>query len=165
MKQRLWLPLHIDAGLVGRSGPAVSVFGRLAPNASISDARAELNVVGARLSAAEPETHKFLRPRVTNYGKPFLEGGEGRLIRNVLYLVNGIFLMLLTVVCANVATLVFARTATRGWELTVRTALGASRGRIIAQLFIEAAYSCHQRLTEQRAQAPASLPEVAEAAV
>jgi predicted permease len=138
VKQRLWLPLHIDAGLVGRSGPAVSVFGRLAPNASISDARAELNVVGARLSAAEPETHKFLRPRVTNYGKPFLEGGEGRLIRNVLYLVNGIFLMLLTVVCANVATLVFARTATRGWELTVRTALGASRGRIIAQLFIEA---------------------------
>ena len=46
--------------------------------------------------------------------------------------------MLLTVIAANVATLVFARTATRSWELTVRTALGASRGRIISQLFIEA---------------------------
>ena len=51
---------------------------------------------------------------------------------------NGIFLMLLAIICTNVATLVFARTATRGWEITVRTALGASRGRIIAQLFIEA---------------------------
>ena len=51
---------------------------------------------------------------------------------------NGIFLMLLAVVCTNVATLVFARTATRGWEITVRNALGASRGRIITQLFIEA---------------------------
>src|SRR6185503_12379033 len=48
------------------------------------------------------------------------------------------FLMLLAVICANVATLVFARTATRGWEITVRTALGANRGRIISQLFIEA---------------------------
>jgi len=37
-----------------------------------------------------------------------------------------------------VATLVFARTATRGWEIAVRNALGASRGRIIGQLFIEA---------------------------
>ena len=60
------------------------------------------------------------------------------MIRNILYVVNGIFLMLLAVVCTNVATLVFARTATRGWEITVRNALGASRGRIITQLFIEA---------------------------
>ena len=51
---------------------------------------------------------------------------------------NGIFLMLLAVVCTNVATLVFARTATRGWEIAVRNALGASRDRIITQLFVEA---------------------------
>jgi len=66
------------------------------------------------------------------------EGGVGLVIRNVLYAVNAIFLMLLAVVCANVATLVFARTATRGWEITVRHVLGASRGRIVTQLFIEA---------------------------
>ena len=48
------------------------------------------------------------------------------------------FVFLLAICGANVATLVFARTAMREAELTVRTALGASRGRISAQLFAEA---------------------------
>jgi putative ABC transport system permease protein len=139
VSQRIWTPLRADgSAMAPRTGPAVSIFGRLAPGASIDDARAELSVVGARLTAANPQTHKHLRPRVTTYAKPPAEGGQALMIRNVLYAVNGIFLMLLTIVCANVAALVFARTATRGWEITVRTALGASRGRIIAQLFIEA---------------------------
>ncbi len=139
MNQRIWVPLRVEASSVApRTGPAVSIFGRLAPGKSIDDARTELSVIGARAAAIYPETHKHLRPRVTTYAKPLTDGGQWLLIRNVLYVVNGIFLMLLTVICANVATLVFARTATRGWEITVRTALGASRGRIISQLFIEA---------------------------
>ena len=139
VSERIWTPLRVDgSALAPRTGPAVSIFGRLAPGASIDDARAELGVIGARIAASNPETHKNLRPRVTTYAKPLAEGGVGLVIRNVLYAVNGIFLMLLAVVCANVATLVFARTATRGWEIAVRNALGASRGRIISQLFIEA---------------------------
>jgi predicted permease len=139
VSQRIWTPLRMNgAALAPRTGPAVSIFGRLAPGASIDDARAELGVIGARIAAGNPETHKHLRPRVTTYAKPLTEGGQALMIRNVLYVVNIIFLMLLAVVAANVATLVFARTATRGWEITVRTALGASRGRIISQLFIEA---------------------------
>lgn len=139
VSERIWAPLRADGSVLPpRTGPATSVFGRLAPGASMDDARAELGVIGARLSAANPETHKDLRPRVTTYAKPLAEGGQAEMIRNVLYIVNGIFLMLLAVVCVNVATLVFARTATRGWEIAVRSALGASRGRIITQLFIEA---------------------------
>ena len=61
-----------------------------------------------------------------------------QMIRNVLFVVNSVFLLLLAIMCTNVATLVFARTATRSWEITVRSALGASRGRIIGQLFAEA---------------------------
>jgi putative ABC transport system permease protein len=139
VRERIWTPLRVvGSTLAPRTGPPVSVFGRLAPNASIAEAQAELRVIGARMSASYPATHKHLKPRVTAYEKPLAEGGEMLLVRRILYVVNGIFLMLLGVVCANVATLVFARTATRGWEITVRTALGANRGRIISQLFIEA---------------------------
>jgi predicted permease len=104
----------------------------------MSEAQAELQGIAARLASINPETHRNLRPRATRYGVPLAEGGEALLLRTIMYAVNGIFLMLLAVVCANVATLVFARTATRGWELAVRNALGASRGRIVTQLFIEA---------------------------
>jgi predicted permease len=139
VRERIWTPLRTGgSSLAPRTGPAVSIFGRLAPNASIDEAQAELRVVGARVAATYPATHKHLRPRITTYAKPLAEGGEMLILRRIVYAVNGIFLMLLGVVSANVATLVFARTATRGWEITVRTALGANRGRIITQLFIEA---------------------------
>ena len=138
-RERIWTPLRVNgSALAPRTGPDVSVFGRLAPNVSIDDARAELRVVGARMAASYPQTHRHLTPRVTAYATPLAEGGERLVLRRILYIVNGVFLMLLGVVSANVATLVFARTATRGWEITVRTALGANRGRIISQLFIEA---------------------------
>ncbi|HEU4990789.1 MAG TPA: ABC transporter permease, partial [Gemmatimonadaceae bacterium] len=137
--QRIWTPLRIDgSALAPRTGPAVSIFGRLAPGASMRDAQAELGAVAARIAAADPNTHKDLRPRVTPYGQPPLESGEALIIKRVLYGVNGVFVLLLSIVCANIATLVFARSATRGWEITVRSALGASRGRIVAQLFAEA---------------------------
>jgi predicted permease len=139
VSQRIWTPLRVDGStLAPRTGPAVSIFGRLTPGASMNEAQAELQGIGGRIASTNPETHKNLRPRVTTYGKPPLEGGEALVIRNILYVANGIFLMLLAIVCANIATLVFARTATRGWEIAVRNALGASRGRIMTQLFIEA---------------------------
>ncbi len=137
--QHLWLPLRTDgASLAPRTGPAVEVFGRLAAGVTLEDARAELDVIAARLSADVPATHEHLRARILPYAKPLNESGERAMIRNIMYAANGVFLMLLAIMCANVATLVFARTATRTWELTVRSALGASRGRIVRQLFTEA---------------------------
>ena len=139
VRERLWIPLRVDGStLPPRTGPVVSVFGGLAAGATMDDARAELGAIGARLAAVSPETHRNLKPRVTTYAKPLAEAGQALVIKSVLYLVNIVFLMLLTIICANVATLVFARTATRGWEMAVRSVLGASRGRIVTQLFIEA---------------------------
>lgn len=138
VRHRIWAPLRTDgASLLPRSGPQVSVFGRLAPGRTIADARNELQLVGARLAGEYRSTHEHLRPMVLPYGTP-IGGGEMLILRRIMYAVNGVFLLLLAIVCTNVATLVFARTATRGWEITVRSALGASRGRIISQLFIEA---------------------------
>jgi len=139
VSERIWAPLHINAATLSpRTGASVSIFGRLAPGRSIEEAQTELGAIAARVASENPETHKSLKPRITTYAKPINEGGPSLLIRNILYIVNGIFLMLLGIICANVATLVFARSATRSWELTVRSALGASRWRIIRQLFIEA---------------------------
>ena len=137
--ERIWAPLRADGSLLAPgTGPRVSVFGRLAAGATMAAAQSELGLIGSRIAAANPETHKNLSPKVTNYAKPLTMGGEAMFVRNVLYIVNAIFLLLLAIICTNVATLVFARTATRSWEMAVRNALGASRGRIITQLFIEA---------------------------
>jgi predicted permease len=139
VNERIWTPLRVDGSLLApRTGPGVSIFGRLVPGASMEEAQAEFDAIGSRVKAINPETHKHLRPRVTPYAKPLLEGGEALVLKTIVRIVNGVFLLLLAIICANVATLVFARTATRGWEITVRNAIGASRGRIIMQLFIEA---------------------------
>ena len=139
VSQRIWAPLRMDESLLApRTGPPVSIFGRLKPGTSMETAQAEFSVMAARVAAVSPETHRNLRPRITPYAKPLTMGGEAMLIRNILYIVNGIFLLLLAIISTNVATLVFARTATRSWEIAVRNALGASRSRIIAQLFVEA---------------------------
>jgi putative ABC transport system permease protein len=138
VNQRLWLPLRTDGSLLApRTGPPVSFFGRLAPGVSATQAQAELDTIAKGLAAGSPEAYKNLQPRVATYGAPPIEDPGARTVVKIVYAANTVFLLLLAVICTNVATLVFARTATRGWELAVRNALGASRGRIIAQLFAE----------------------------
>ena len=75
--------------------------------------------------------------------KPYVESlwsavEDSRMQTIVLYAANLFFIGLLALCGANIATLVFARTATRESEISVRTALGASRARIAGQLFAEA---------------------------
>jgi hypothetical protein len=127
--EQLWAPLRLDgASLDPRTGPPVSVFGRLAPGVSMRAAQAELSGIGARMAADHPGTHEHLRPVVTSYAKPLTGGQQAVIVRTILSVLAGIFLALLAIMCTNVATLVFARTASRGWEISVRSALGASRG-------------------------------------
>jgi putative ABC transport system permease protein len=132
-----WTPLRADPSpWERRTGPYIRVFGRLAPGATLQQARAELAAVGARTAAAHPRTHANLRPRVLRYTSDIDIADEVPPWQiNLLRLLVS---MLLVVVCVNVAILVYARTATRQGEIAVRTALGASRRRIVAQLFAEA---------------------------
>ncbi len=130
--QQVWVPLPVQDA-APREGPAVQVFGRLVDGASWQDAAAELDVVSARLAADEPTTHALLRTRV----RAFAGRTPGDLLRLEDLAIHAIVLLLLGAVSANVATLIFARTAMRESEMVVRHALGASRARVIAQIVTE----------------------------
>jgi putative ABC transport system permease protein len=132
----LWRPLRTDvAGVEPRRGMAITVFGRLAEGATFETAQAELRSFGKRLAAEHPATHAQLQPHVIPYAKPDLNSGDVPLVRALSYFFT---IVLVTVVCSTVALLLFARAASRESEILVRSALGASRGRIVAQLFAEA---------------------------
>ncbi len=135
----IWTPLRLNAleHVRGR-GPEIGVFGRLAPGATIERAQAELTAAGRRAAADFPATHEHLRPEVVPYAHSVLKLDGSLVSRAVFYSANLFFVMLLVLICANVALLMFARAATRESEIVVRNALGASRGRIVMQLFAEA---------------------------
>lgn len=137
--QNLWVPLRENSAIVARGeGPPISIFGRLAAGASLESAQNELEVVNARAEAEAPASAQRLRPEVEPYVTSLISAldFEGQIL--ALYALNLLFVALLAICAANVATLVFGRTVTREAEITVRTALGATRGRIISQLIAEA---------------------------
>ena len=129
-----WTPLSLRATYEPLSGGAIGVIGRLAPGASRQQANAELRVFGERTAAALPATHQHLRPRVVPLG------GDAEIPQGVAQFAsrNLPILLVLSIACLTVGTLIYARTATREGEIAVRSALGASRARIVGQLFVEA---------------------------
>jgi putative ABC transport system permease protein len=134
IEEEIWTPLQGDfRGFERRAGPPVTAFGRLAPGATLDDARAELAAIGRRMALDHPETHQHLRPEVVRLQD--VVGNPG--MRMAMYGLRVFFILLMIVMCTNVATLVFARTATREGEIAIRGALGASRGRILVQMFLE----------------------------
>ena len=133
----MWMPLRLE-GLdqSPRAGPGITIFGRLAPGVTLEEAQSELTALGRRAARALPTTHEHLQPQLGPYANPFpTPDGDDLLIAVGI---PGFAVMLLVLVCGNVALLLFARAATRESELIVRSALGASRSRIVTQLFAEA---------------------------
>jgi putative ABC transport system permease protein len=132
-----WIPLRLTPSDYPRGGgPELFVFGRLAPGATWEQAQAELDAMSRRAAAAHPQTHANLRAKVLNYTYPTGDIQDVSLWE--VSLMQAMVSLLLVVVAVNVAILIYARTATRRGEIAVRTALGASRRRIVAQLFAEA---------------------------
>jgi predicted permease len=135
INHQLWIPLRLEAaGYEPLEGPPVRVFGRLATGATQAQANVEISALVDRTRTDSPGTHQHLGPRVLAYG------GESPGDRTLLEIsIRHLpILLVLVIACANVGTLVYARTATREAEIATRYALGASRGRIIVQLFVEA---------------------------
>lgn len=139
----VWVPFRIDRAAARRTGGPIRMFGWLAPDATIGQAQAELTAIGLRAAADFPDTHQHLRPEVKGFiASLWTAESDGEAASFILYAFNLFFIGLLVVCGANVATLVFARTATRATEIGVRTALGASRARIAGQLFAEGLVLC-----------------------
>ena len=135
VNNRVWTPLRLDPADYARgAAPVVDVFGRLAPGATLEQAQVQATTITARLAGEHPATYEHVQPRVMRYAHAFIEVEGSLVYRLALVLVN----VLLVVIGTNVAILVFARTASRTAEIAVRSALGASRGRIVAQFFAEA---------------------------
>lgn len=136
-----WIPLRADvSGFGRREGPDIFIFGRLRDGVSMEQAQAELSALGAQAASAFPQTHARLQPRVIPYAHSILDI-QGSTAWD-LTLLQSMMSMFAVIVAINVGVLVYARTATRQREIAVRTAIGASRRRIVGQLFIEALVLC-----------------------
>jgi predicted permease len=135
-RAHFWVPLRdrATAWPVGE-GPEILVFGRLADGASRRRLLAEMTTVRVRLADDHPDVYGRVRAEVVPY--PYLAGGNPTQAKWILLPFQILAMVLLAVACGNVGTLVMARIATRTDEVAVRTALGASRARIVSQIFVE----------------------------
>src|SRR5206468_9984961 len=96
---------------------------------------AQLNVVAARRAADHPNDH----PPHSRFQVSTFMDWVVREFRGVLYTLFGAVSLLLVIACCNVANMLLARATTRERELSIRAAIGASRGRIVRQLLVESA--------------------------
>jgi predicted permease len=122
------------------SGPPVVVLGRLAQGATLESAQAELAAYGRQMAEAYPATHEHLQPRVVPLGRSILilpSSITDALVTIIGLTSNAPLILFLILVCGNIGLLMFARAVSRERELVVRSALGASRRRIVSQLFAE----------------------------
>ena len=111
-----------------------TVVARLADGRSIDEGRASLDVVAARLADTYPGSNEGKGVLVTSVRQAMV--GD---LRTPLFIVLGAAGFLLLVACANIATLLMARSSTRAREFAIRASLGAGRVQIIRQLLAESA--------------------------
>ena len=136
VNNRIWIPLRLNPAEYDRfHAPYIDVFARLAPGATVVDARREARLVGQRLAKSDSVENADLRQRVIPYTHMFIDNADAAWMYHLIQL---FVTALLAVIGTNVAVLVYARTAGRIGEIAVRTSLGATRSRIVGQLFAEA---------------------------
>ena len=129
--QDVWVPLRMDPLEIERgSGTTLEVYGRLRDGVNRDQATAEMQSIAQRLASAYPETNEGVGVSM----KPYAEEYVGEEASGLLFTMLGAVFLVLLIACANVANLLLARASTRSRELAIRSAIGASRLRVVLQL-------------------------------
>ncbi len=130
---KLWVPIWVLAENAPRDDRAMFSFGRLAPDATLDQARAELETISARLADEFPGTNEDWRVSAQDLREAFIPED----VSLVIWLMMGGVTLVLFIACSNVANLLLARASARRRELAVRAALGAGRGLIVRRVLAE----------------------------
>ena len=128
----VWLPFAANEYATSRSIPVMNVVARLKSGVSLAQAQAEMGSIAMSLARDYPATSASSDVRLVRLAELVSNS-----VRRPLTLLLSAVLLLLLIGCSNVANMLLARSTGRSGELAVRSSLGATRGRLVAQLLVE----------------------------